>query len=149
MALHEDMPYVDGILVDLLRPYLAGQYAGQTVPTVGTSVPSDYLQRMPYVAARSIGGDVADERFDASRALIQIDAYAADRRAGDRLAWHCRSALINGWQARVPTEFGALIDVVTISTPFEIRDLRDPDRQYRWVATYTVAAIGPTSVPSV
>lgn len=123
-----EMPDVDTLLMEVLRPALTGV-------GVGTVYPGDIVARLPYVVARTHGGESMEPRFG-FRASIQVDAFDIDRPQAAALAEQVRVVLLSAWLNSTTTASGAIARMTVISWPSEIRDLNAPSGMSRFHATY-------------
>lgn len=133
------LPVVDTLLMEQLRPALPGV-------GVGTLVPGDITDRLPYVVARTHGGDSRNPRF-VFRATVQVDAYAAGRPDAGALAEQARLALHMAWLNQTVTTSGSFARFDVTSWPSEYRDPDAPSGMSRFTGTYalTVRPARPTT----
>lgn len=122
--------YVDGLLVAVLRPAVAPA-------TMMTLQPVDLLTSMPCLVAKHVGGaGVVDPRFPSTRAVVQVDAYAAGKRASFDLAAAARGALLAAWRAQTMTPDGCIARFAPQSEPDELRLPEQADGFTRYTALY-------------
>mgnify|MGYP000993154302 CR=1 FL=1 len=124
------MPYVNGLLMAILRPAL-------TPVQVGTRYPADLVARLPYLVARNApGGEAVDPRFDTVRAVVQADAYAATASASHDLASDAMDALVAAWRDARVYDQGHLARVEVLSLPAELAFPDAPSGLVRFTASY-------------
>ena len=124
------VPYVNGLLMAILRPAL-------TSAQVGTKYPADLTARLPYLVARAVpGGDAVDPRFDTVRAVVQVDAFAATAPASHGLASGAMDALVAAWRNASVFEQGHLARVEVLSLPAELAFPDAPSGLVRFTASY-------------
>ena len=104
---------------------------------VGTMIPPDLVDRMPFVMARRVGGTAVHPRF-ADRALVDVQVWAADRKVAADTAEAVRVALFRAWERQTVTAHGYIGAYSEIAAPTELRDETTPDGVYRFQATYAL-----------
>jgi hypothetical protein len=120
------LPYVDGLLMAVLRPGLPG------VPVV-TQLPAPAIRTYPVVLARRIGGaQVRHGLLDAP--LVQIDCFSTDRRGSALISANARDA-IEAAKNQITSD-GYIGWVTEVSGPVELRDPDQPNNIFRFSATY-------------
>lgn len=130
------LPYVDGLVVGLLR---AGLSASVTVE----AELSDPLQRTPYVFAQVVGGDEVDP-VEMGVPLVEVECYArGSKRAAADLAEDVRVALYTAWADQTVTPHGHLASFRTVTYPRELRTVGQPAEVYRYIATYALGVRPP------
>ena len=130
------MPYVDGVVAELLRRAFTGSSPAVTVTTM---LPAQSGDRMPLVVARTVGGTGVRGSHLAQMPTIQIDAYAHTRRDAGVLCEQARAALAAAARSTMTTTSdGTLQSLRDVSTPAEIREPDQPDRWSRWTCTVRV-----------
>jgi hypothetical protein len=129
------LPYADGLVVAILRAALTAE--------VGTLVPHDlYGSPRPFVLARRVGGAaILPGHLDG--ATVDVQAYAATRRAAAELAELARTALYVAWRDQTVFPDGHVAGYGEISGPAELRTNGQPDGLYRFQATYSLALRPP------
>ncbi|PPK63524.1 hypothetical protein V5P93_000421 [Actinokineospora auranticolor] len=130
------MPYVDGLVLHLLRAALP------TTVTVETEL-SDPLRRMPYVFADVVGGD---EPLPAHLGLplVDVESYTrGPKRHGADLAEAVRTALYTAWADQVVTPFGHLASFRTVSYPRALRLTGQPAEIHHYTGTYALGVRPP------
>lgn len=125
------LPYVDGLMLAILRAALPG-----TV-TVESEL-SDPLRRVPYVFVNLVGGDEIDPRF-LGVPRVDIDVFVTGgKRAAADLAEDVRVALFRAWEDQAVTPHGHLASFRTVAYPHEVRTAGQPAEVYRYTATYAL-----------
>ena len=134
------LPYVDGLVLTLLRSALSARV------TVESEL-SDPLRRTPYVFVDVVGGDEIDPRF-LGVPRVDVDVFASGgRRAAADLAEDVRVALFRAWEDQTVTGHGHLASFRTASYPRAIRTAGQPAEVYRYTATYELG-VRPPRPPS-
>lgn len=104
---------------------------------VGTMIPADLADRLPFVMARRVGGTAVHPRF-ADRALVDVQVWASDRKTASDLAESVRTALFLAWERQTVTPYGSIGAYAETAAPTELRDETTPDGVYRFQATYSL-----------
>lgn len=123
--------YSDGLLLAILRP-------GVTPANVYSEMPDGWLALMPLVYLDVIPRGVADPRFPSTRVLVQVDAYATQKRPAWVLAANARQVLFNAHRLRTVTADGWLGAFGVQSEPEELRLPEQASGFYRYNATYAL-----------
>lgn len=107
--------YVDGLILDVVRPVVAPVQ-------VGSLQPADLLSRLPYVVVKHIGGPgTVDTRFRPARVLVQVDAYHGQKRAAFDLATEVLDALVTAWRQGTTYPNGRIAGARDFPVPTELR----------------------------
>ncbi len=126
------LPYVDGFLMELLRPLMPGYQ-------VVTRLPAPELRKPPIIMARRIpGGGAVHPRFLDS-ALVQIDSFALTRRQAAAGIRSVSDIFYDAWfnQTVIPGVDGGHINgMEERSGPAEFPDSDPPAEMVRFYATY-------------
>ena len=122
-------PDVEETLRELLSP----------VATVGTFIPVDLKDRLPFIRPYRFAG--SDDRIT-DRAMVGIDVFTGKRDAGVELAERVRQLLIAAPHAVTTSDGVVVVDnVSTAEAPHEVPWGDSAVR--RWTATYAVALRRP------
>lgn len=125
-----ELPYVDGLLMEMLRPTLP---AYQVV----TVYPAPDLRQYPILLVRRIGGGAVHMSLLDS-ALVQVDCFAHERRQAADGVEFVRQVFEYAWQNQTVLTDGHIGRVNEISGPVETRDNDQPADLYRFGATYDI-----------
>lgn len=128
------LPDVD----DVVRAILAASGV-----TVGANVPSDLLDRLPYISAKRIGGASVDP-VNLDRALVQVDCWSGARRTAVEMAETCRTLLWRAWRSQTVYAVATVAQFTESTAPFELRTAGQAQNLYRFTATYSLH-IRPTT----
>lgn len=139
------LPDAERLMLALLRPTFPGV-------SLGTAIPDDLGNRVPYIVIRRVGGAAIDGRF-LDQAVMSVDAWHTSKSDASELADDVRAALLEAWEAQTVTDFGHLAYFREEAAPSELRTGEQPDTLYRYLASYTLAIrpprrAGPVPAPS-
>lgn len=129
-------PYADAVLRGVLDAQINDA-------AVFTERPPDLLKHLPCLviatepAALTASLPRIDARF-AARPMLQLRAYAADRRAAGELAMAGRAALMTAWRKPVTTPAGSVNRVDVLAEPAQEDDQSLPDGVTCFTGNYSV-----------
>jgi len=129
------LPDAERLVLALLRPRL---------PTVslGTLIPDDIADRVPYVVIRRVAGAAIDARF-LDQPVVSVDAWHATKLGAADLAEDVRAALVEAWERQTVTDFGHLAYFREESGPTELTTGEHTDTLHRYQASYALATRPP------
>lgn len=129
------LPDAERLVLALLRPRFPAV-------SLGTAIPDDLANRVPYVVIRRVGGAAIDGRF-LDQAVMSVDAWHTSKSAASELADEVRAALLVAWEDQTVTEFGHLAYFREESGPSELRTGEQPETLFRYPASYALAIRPP------
>lgn len=101
-----------------------------------TRRPADYLTRMPCGVIEQVpGSGRIDPRFSGTQALIQLDAYASEKREAFEVCRAAVDALVAAWRTQRVFPDGWISSVEISSDVVEVRDRDQPSTFTRYQAT--------------
>lgn len=124
------LPDADAILVAAVRAAVPGV-------NLGTQIPDDLLDRLPFVVARRFGGAAVDPRF-LDRATVDVQTWAGSRKGAYDLAAEIRTGLRDSALNQITYPAGYIVRFRESSAPAEIRDAEQAGNVWRFVATYSL-----------
>lgn len=127
----ETYPDVELAVIAILSPLVA--VGGE--PRTSTDAPNDLEKHLPYLRVACYGGS-DDDVTDLSR--IDVDAFAATKKAARDLAEQARELLTNNRKPHVGAGF-VLDRVRTDTKPHQVPWTENPP-PYRYAAAYTASA---------
>ena len=120
---------IDLIVTTILRDALDG-------PGVGTEIPAGLAGRVPFVVARQIpGGSSRYPQFGQTGGQIQVDSFAADRKAARDLARQALDVLNDAWGLNTVTEAGSIAQIGPFAGPWQMPAEYVPAGIYQFVWT--------------
>lgn len=105
------------------------------IPKVSTQGPANIELIVPYVVLYRFGGSSEDLRLS-DRATVQVQCWGASRVLAADLAETCRVLLFQAAQVQAAYNGAYLNRFVEVLAPFEIRTADQPDRTWRFDASY-------------
>lgn len=142
--------YPTGVVLSLLRAHLASLPDPLDPDAqVGSKVPPDLLDHLPFVAARATpGGRTAGPSPQRTRFAtpVQIDVWASSVRAATAVADACLDALQGAHESQTRTTDGHLAAVTNISGPTEFSEPDRADGVARVLVTATLTVRPPAAV---
>lgn len=138
------MPYTPVRLTPDAEALVIAILKAGSVPKVSTEAPANLYTVLPYVVAYRFGGS-SDHLRLRDRATFQVQAWGASRELAADLAETCRVLLFQAAlkQQTVVGVAGYVNRFTEVSAPAEIRTADQPDRTWRFDATYSLR-IRPT-----
>lgn len=121
------LPDTDLLLMELLRPAVAAE--------VGTEIPADLADRLPYLTAKRISGGDIHPRF-ADHPTIDVQSWAATLQEASLLARTAEAVLYLAWYDQTVTSHGHLGWYQKMSGPSELRTEGQLDNVFRFQASY-------------
>lgn len=138
--------YINGLLMAVLRPALAAR-PDMDSTQVGTKLPEDYTEHLPFVLARETpgGSNRGPQRATRFGVPIQIDVYADESREAHDVADEAMAALDLAWQTQTVLADGHIGRLANVVGPFEFPEPDRLDGVARWVMTATLTARPPAA----
>lgn len=114
---------------------LLGQiFAAAGADNLGTQIPKDLLDRLPFVMGVRFGGAPTDPRF-LDRATVSLDVWDDDRKGAHDTAWAMWLALRDAALSQTVFDAGHVAKFQPISAPSELRTPDQRDNVWRFNAT--------------
>lgn len=132
------LPDAERLVLALVRPQLPGV-------GVGTAIPDDIADRVPYVVIRRAAGAAIDPRF-LDQPVVSVDVWHRSKASASDLAESVRVALVEAWEQQTTTDVGHLAYFREDSGPAELRTAEQPDTLFRYQANYSLATRPPRRV---
>lgn len=125
------LPDADLLLIEILDALTPDGTA------LGTQIPDDLLDRLPFVVGVRFGGGDADDRF-LDRATVTIDVWASSRQSASDIASEIRFGLRDAARNQTVYTNGHLARRDVTSAPAELRTPEQADNVWRFNATYSL-----------
>ncbi|MCU1675337.1 MAG: hypothetical protein JWM93_95 [Frankiales bacterium] len=104
---------------------------------VGVNVPSDLLQRLPYISARRFGGSAVHPKF-LDRGTFLIDCWSNNRATAAAMGETCRVLLFNAWRSQAAHAGATIAHYTEVTAPSELRTDGQAGGLYRFSSTVSL-----------
>lgn len=123
------LPDADLLLIEALGTF------GLT--NLGTEIPDDLADRLPFAVAARFGGAATDPRF-ADRATVSVDVWASSRKAARDLSMDVFYGLRDAKFAQTLFTNGSIAAFTVITMPNELRTPEQLKNVWRFNAAYSL-----------
>ena len=124
------LPDADALVLAVIRAGISGI-------AIGTQMPANLVDHLPYAVAARFGGAAVDPRF-LDRATVTVDTWDNTRAGSSALARQIRTVLRDAALNQTTFTEGHIVSFREVSGPFELRTADQADTLWRFNARYSL-----------
>ena len=125
-----NLPDADALVLSVIA-------AAEPTLNLGTQIPADLLDKLPFAVVRRFGGAAVDLRF-LDRATFDVQAWAGSRKAAYDTVDAIRTAFIDVVYNQTKFPLGHIARCVEIAAPSELRTVDQAGDVWRFQASYSL-----------
>ena len=125
-----NLPDADGLILSVIE-------AAEPTLSLGTQIPDDLLDDLPFAMVRRFGGAAVDLRF-LDRATVDVQTWAASRKSAYDTIDAVRTAFIDAAYNQTTFPLGHIARCVEVAAPSELRTVDQAGDVWRFQASYSL-----------